>query len=69
MTDRVNCLFVALDRDIREDDVEHLVNAIRALRYVLKVEMNVVEHVDWVAGMRIRRELRDKLYAVLEPDD
>jgi hypothetical protein len=34
MTDRYNSLTVVLDRDIREDDAEHILNAIRMIKGV-----------------------------------
>lgn len=67
MTDRYNYLTVALERDIREDDAKALIGAIRMLRGVLKVAPHVVEAGDWTAEERVRRELGEKLQAVLHP--
>lgn len=67
MTDRVNRLYVALERDIREDDVEALVDAIRMMRGVMGVETHVTDEADWVADERARREVRDKIQAILWP--
>jgi hypothetical protein len=66
MTDRYNALTVVLDRDIREDDAELLVNAIRMLRGVLSVNPNVSDLQDHVATMRVKCELTQKLYDVLK---
>ena len=66
MTDRYNALTVVLDRDIREDDAELLINAIRMLRGVLSVDPHVNDLQDHVAIMRIKRELTQKLYDVLK---
>ncbi len=66
MTDRYNALTVVLDRDIREDDAEHLINAIRMLRGVLSVNPNVSDLQDHVAIMRVKRELTQKLYDALK---
>jgi hypothetical protein len=41
MTDRYFSLLVALERDIREDDCEDIINAIGMIRGVLKVSGNV----------------------------
>lgn len=68
MTDRYNTLTVALDRDIREDDAEHLIAAIKMLKGVLAVEGNLADHDAWLAEHRIRRDLSDKLWAVLYPE-
>ena len=66
MTDRYNALTVVLDRDMREDDAEHLINAIRMLRGVLSVNPNVSDLQDHVAIMRVKRELTQKLYDALK---
>ena len=41
MTDRIHALTVTLDADVREDDVEPIVNAIRQIRHVLSVDQHV----------------------------
>lgn len=66
MTDRYNALTVVLERDIREDDAELLINAIRMLRGVLSVNPNVSDLQDHVAIMRVKRELTQKLYDALK---
>ena len=68
MTDRFNSLTVVLDRDIREDDAEALLNAIRQLRGVLSVTGNVSDVGSHIAEERVRRELGDKLWEVLYPE-
>lgn len=65
MTDRINGLYVILEKDIREDDVEDLVNAIRLLRGVLKVETHVADFDEAIARARVRSELTGKLWDVL----
>jgi hypothetical protein len=68
MTDRLNGCWVAFERDIREDDAEPLIAAIRMLKGVLAVEVSVSSHADWVAEERARRELGEKLWKVIYPD-
>lgn len=65
MADRFNSLTVALDHDIREDDAEALIAAIRQLRGVLAVTGNVVTSSDWVAESRAKEEMRRKIYEAL----
>ena len=67
MTTRVKALTVALEEDIREDDVEQLVMAIKRLRGVLAVDTAAADPVDFVARERVRRELTGKLWDVLHP--
>lgn len=69
MTDRFKGCWVAFEKDIRTDDVEPLIEAIRQLRGVLAVETSVADSGDWMNRERIRRELGEKLWAVLYPKD
>jgi hypothetical protein len=66
MTDRVTGLTVTLQEPIREDDVEELCNAIRLLRCVIKVEKVIQTFQGHFTENRIRWELRNKLFKVLE---
>lgn len=66
MTDRYNALTV-LEKDIRADDAEKLLDAIRQLRGVLSVHGNVADFEDQIAQDRVRRELGEKLWGVLYP--
>lgn len=66
MTDRINMLFVALETDIREDDVQTLVSAIRQLRRVIAVKTHVHEPSDWLAQERVRREMKEKIWDIIK---
>lgn len=65
MTDRLKGVWVAFDRDIREDDAEGLINAIRCLRHVVGVKRSVASSDDWINRQRIRSELRERLWDAL----
>lgn len=67
MTDRYNYLTVALEKDMRSDDAEALIEAIRMLRGVENVAPHVADPGDWTAEQRVRQELSQKLWAVLHP--
>jgi len=67
MTDRYNTLTVVLERDIREDDAEGLLDAIRHMRGVLSVAGNVADSSEYMAVERARHELRMKLWEALNP--
>lgn len=69
MTDRLKGVWVAFDRDIRVDDAEATISAIKQIRGVLAVEPSVASLDDWIAQQRVRRELGDKLWDVLYPKD
>ena len=66
MTDRINSVTVVLTEDIREDDCEHVLNAIRMIRGVLSVKPHVADVEDLVANQRVRSEFRRKLLEVLD---
>lgn len=65
MTDRFNYLIVGLEKEIREDDAEHLINAIKMLKGVLDVKGNISKPNDWIAQQTAAHEIRKKLWDVL----
>lgn len=67
MTDRYNALTVVLERDIREDDAEHILKAIGMIRGVLSVTPNIADMEAHIAEQRVRREMGEKLMAVFYP--
>lgn len=67
MTDRVHSLTVALEHDIRDDDVEPLIQAIRMLRGVLSVTGEVVTSETWMAQERARKQLGEQLIEIVYP--
>lgn len=66
VTDRFHSLTVVLDRNIRSDDAEPLINAIRLLTGVQSVAANVADPSHYVAETRVRFELREKLFELLK---
>ena len=68
MTDRYNTLTVVLERDIREDDAECLLSAVRQLKGVLSVKGNVADTDSYLAEERVRYETRRKLIKLIEGD-
>lgn len=69
MTERINALSVVLDRDMREDDVTAVIDAISMLRGVLCVTTRPATIESLVAEERAKRELGEKLMAVIWPKD
>lgn len=68
MTDRLKGVIVTFDNDIREDDAEAVLNAIRMVRGVLSVKPVVSSSEQHMAEERVRRELGEKLLKVIYPD-
>ena len=66
MTDRLKGCIVVFEREIRDDDAEEILNAIRALRKVLKVEPLIMHGNDYHAREMAKHELRQKLFEALK---
>lgn len=69
MTDRLKGCWVAFDRDIREDDAEQMLNAIRMVKGVSAVDTSVANPNDWIARQRVRDEIGKKVLDILYPKD
>jgi hypothetical protein len=68
MTGRHKGYVVILDRDIREDDAERIVQAIQMVKGVLDVKPIVADHDDLVNRSRIRHELLMKVIGLLKEE-
>jgi hypothetical protein len=66
MTDRFNTLTVVLERNMRDDDAESLIQAIQMLRGVAAVAGDVANSETYMATERARLELRQKLWDALK---
>lgn len=66
MTERVASLFVALEQDTRDDDVQELVQAIGQLRGVAHVTLGpVVDHTVHIERQRFRHNLAAEVYDMI----
>lgn len=68
MTDRINALIVVLEQDMRTDDAEATIAAIRQIRGVLSVEAHVADIGAHIAETRARTVLSEQILKVLYPD-
>lgn len=66
MTDRINALTVVLAEDMRDDDCEYVISAIRMIRHVLSVQPHVADFTSHVAYTRVRAEFRQKVLDAVE---
>ncbi len=66
MTDRYNALVVALDRDIRDDDAEVIINAIKMIKGVQDVTGNTVDVDAYAAHSRVTSKVIDKLFETIK---
>ena len=67
MTDRLKGLVVAFEADVRVDDADHIINAIRMLRGVSDVTELPIESSDWLARTRVRMELWEAIHSLFYP--
>jgi len=65
VTDRIKGLYVVLEYDIREDDAQPLIEAIKMLKNVLEVKTEVSTSDDWLAYIRAKNDLRGKIVQIL----
>lgn len=68
MTDRYNAFIVVLEHDMRDDDAQPILNAIKQLRGVLSVEPHTSTPDEHIAEARVRNELGQQLFRVLYPE-
>lgn len=66
MSDRIKGLTVVFEKDYREDDIERLLQAICLFRGVLLVQVIKTDPADFIERSRVRNELTEKLWKVLE---
>lgn len=68
MTDRYHSISVVLEKDIRDDDAQCILDAIGMIKGVLSVKPHISDVMTNMAEERARRDLSQKLWKVLCPD-
>lgn len=68
MTTRLKGLLVTFEKDVREDDAECIINAIRLLKRVMEVKPIPNDIEQSIAEDRVRHELGQKLWKVIYPE-
>lgn len=66
MTDRHMGYVVVLTKDIREDDAEAVIAALKMIKGVLTVKPITGDMATMVIESRMKNELRDRLYQVIK---
>ena len=69
MTDRIHALTVVLDRDIRDDDIRPIIEAIKQIRCVIAVEPHVTDIGDYSARERAKYDIHKRLWAALHEEN
>lgn len=65
MSTHYNGFIVILDRDIRDDDAEHTLNAIRMIKGVLRVQPHIADANYEIARMRERAKIESDLLEII----
>lgn len=68
MTDRHAAYIVVLGHDQREDDAEHIANAIRMIKGVVSVEPVIGGADVHIAEARANQQWRDRILSLLRED-
>lgn len=69
MSDKFNKITVVLEHNVCDEQIDTITSAISMVRGVLSVEAHQVDHgSDYLAEVRVRSELRRKLFEVLQSD-
>jgi len=68
MTDHINGYLVTLEKELRDDDAEATLTALRQIKGVLKVRPMVSEPSLYMARDQIRHELSMKLWEALNKE-
>lgn len=66
MTDRYNALIVVLDREIRDDDAEPLIEAIKMMKGVQDVTGNISDINSYVVESRVKRDIMVKIHNLMK---
>lgn len=66
MTDLIKGAVITFKDDIRVDDAEPLLNAIRMIQGVQDVSVVQYDPSDWANRMRVSREWTDALYKLIQ---
>lgn len=65
MTNKTRHLTVILDGAYKEDDIEHVINAIEMIKGVYKVKINFCSE-QYITVEEAKRQLRDKIWELLK---
>lgn len=65
MTDRVKGFTVILEEDIRIDDVQVILDAVKMIRGVGHVEPSILTSNDLYARERVKMEMREKILQII----
>ena len=66
MTERVKGFTVTLERDIREDDFQRILEAVEMITGVLHVEPVLVTHDDFMIRQRLKNDITKNILKLID---
>jgi len=66
MTDRVKGFTVTLERDIRDDDFQQILEAVEMIKGVLHVEPVLVTHQDHMVKTRLKHDITMNILKLID---
>lgn len=66
MTQRINGLTIILDKEYRNDDVQHIIEALKMIKGVQQVNMMPVEACCHIKVMSAEHQIKRQLYKVID---
>lgn len=67
MVNRINALVITLEKNVREDDIQDTITAIKCIKNVLGVEINISAPMqEHVTKERFKAELGEKFWNLLK---
>lgn len=68
MTDRIDAFIVVLEKDMRDDDVQPTLEAIKHIRGILSVTPHKMDISGYVTSARVRAELFQQILRLFYPE-
>lgn len=66
MTDRISHLVVGLAEDIREDDIDQIVTALKMVKGVIDVRPVVADYTEALAEERVRAQVKLRVHQAVD---
>lgn len=68
MSDRLKGIVVTFKNDIKDEDAEDILTAIRMVKGVLSVKPLITNYEQHIAEERVRHEIHKQLFDIVYPD-
>jgi hypothetical protein len=66
MSNKVRSITIVFDQDVTEEYIDFIEKTALCYKHVLKVDRDVADPETWASEIRIKGEVRDKLYKVIK---